>query len=139
MQNVILWIALLVTSTSLSAQSVTGRWVTVDDNTGKARSVVEIIERNGKLSGRIVELYEADKRDKLCQKCPGDRKDKPVLGMEVIRDMVQDGKEWENGTVLDPETGKVYDCKIWIEGGKLQLRGYVAFFFRTQTWVREGK
>ncbi|HRT54643.1 MAG TPA: DUF2147 domain-containing protein, partial [Flavobacteriales bacterium] len=66
-----------------------------------------------------------------------DRKDQPVLGMEIIRDMVKDDDEWEDGTILDPENGKVYDCKLWLEDGKLMVRGYVAFFYRTQEWVRE--
>ncbi|HNA34041.1 MAG TPA: DUF2147 domain-containing protein, partial [Flavobacteriales bacterium] len=69
--------------------------------------------------------------------CPADRKDQPVLGMEIIRDMVKDDDEWEDGTILDPENGKVYDCKLWLEDGKLMVRGYVAFFYRTQEWVRE--
>ncbi len=139
MRSLLLFLVIVSSSLMLSAQSVTGRWTTIDDATGKAKSVVEITERNGKLSGRIVEIFDPAKRDKLCEKCPGDRTNKPVLGMEIIRDMAQDGKEWKGGTILDPENGKVYDSKIWLDGGKLQVRGYVAFFFRTQVWVREGK
>lgn len=128
----------LLLSTVSPAQSITGRWTTIDDNTGEPRSIVEITERDGKLSGRIVHLHEQEKRDKLCDKCPGDRKNKPIVGLEIIRDMVRSGKEWSKGTILDPENGKVYDCKLWLEDGKLKVRGYVAFFFRTQTWVRDG-
>ena len=135
----LLTIPALLLLIGLQAQSVTGRWTTIDDNTGKPRSVVELTERNGKLSGRIVELFEKEKREKLCDKCPDDRRNKPVEGLEIMRDMVQSGKEWSKGTILDPETGKIYDCKIWLDDGKLKVRGYVAFFFRTQTWVREGK
>ncbi len=124
---------------ALHAQSVTGRWTTIDDNTGKPRSVVEITEKDGKLSGRIVDLHDKSKLDKLCDLCPGDRQNKKILGLEIIRDMVRDDDEWEDGTILDPETGKVYSCKLWMEDGKLKVRGYVAFFFRTQTWVREGR
>ena len=57
--------------------------------------------------------------------------------MEIIRDLVPDGEAWNDGTILDPKNGSVYDCKLWLEDGKLKVRGYVAFFFRTQTWVRE--
>lgn len=138
MRSLSLLPAILLCGAAL-AQSVTGRWTTIDDNTGKPRSVVEITEREGRLSGRIVELYEKEKRDKLCEKCPDDRRNKPVTGLEIIRDMVRSGKEWSKGTILDPETGKIYDCKLWIEDGRLKVRGYVAFFFRTQTWVREVK
>lgn len=120
-----------------AAQSIFGRWVSVDDNTGKRRSIVEISERDGKAYGRIAYLFEEEKRTKKCNLCPADRKDQPVLGMEIIRDMVKDDDEWEDGTILDPDNGKVYDCKLWVEDGQLQVRGYIAFFFRTQTWVRE--
>lgn len=121
---------------ALSAQDIAGRWVTIDDNTGKRRSVVEIAVKDGKATGRIVEIFDKTKEDKTCEKCTDDRKGRKVLGMEIIRNMVKDGDEWEDGTIMDPDNGKVYDCKLWVEDGKLQVRGYVAFFFRTQTWVR---
>lgn len=132
---------LLLTGLHLQAQppanaGVSGRWTTIDDHTGKPRSVVEITVVNGVLTGRIVDLHDKTKLEKLCDKCPGDRKNQRIVGLEIIRDMKADGSEWTDGTILDPETGKVYDCKLWIENGKLMVRGYVAFFFRTQTWVR---
>lgn len=132
---------LLVLSTLLCltahAQDITGRWVTIDDNTGKRRSVVQIDVVNGKAVGRIVEIFDRTKADKTCDACTDDRKGKKVLGMEIIRDMVKDDDEWDDGTIVDPDNGKIYDCKLWVEDGELQVRGYVAFFFRTQTWVRE--
>jgi len=115
---------------------VPGRWTTIDDNTGKPRSIVEITITNGTLSGRIVDLYDKSKLDKVCDKCPDDRKNNRIVGLEIIRGMKADGDEWADGTILDPETGKVYDSKLWLEDGKLQVRGYVAFFYRTQVWVR---
>lgn len=121
---------------ALRAQTVTGRWTTIDDNTGKPRSIVEITVNEGVLTGRIVDLYDKTRLEKLCAKCPGDRKDQRIVGMEIIRGMRADSDAWENGTILDPETGKVYDCKLWLEGEQLKVRGYVAFFFRTQTWVK---
>lgn len=131
-------LALVLTAPLLPAQPVTGRWTSVDDRSGKPRSVVELTERNGKLSGRIVEVFDAAERAARCELCPGDRKDNPIIGLEIIRDMVRSGGEWTRGTIMDPETGKVYDCKLWLEGNELKVRGYVAFFFRTQTWLREG-
>lgn len=125
--------------TLLSAQDIAGRWVTIDDNTGKQRSVVEITVANGKATGRIVEIFDKAKADKTCDACTDDRKGKKVLGMDIIRNMVNNGDEWEDGTIMDPDNGKIYDCKLWLEDGKLQVRGYVAFFFRTQTWIRETK
>jgi uncharacterized protein (DUF2147 family) len=132
---------LLLLPLTLCAQSVTGRWTTIDDETGKKRSVVEISERGGKLYGRIVQLFRdpGEDPDPTCTKCAAndDRFGKKVIGMDIIRDMVKDGDEWVDGTILDPKNGSVYDCKLWVEDGKLKVRGYVAFFFRTQTWVRD--
>lgn len=123
------------------AQGIFGRWVTIDDNSGKKRSIVEISERGGKAYGKIVQLFRepAEEADPICDECDAadDRFNKKVIGMEFIRGMVRDEEEWSDGTILDPENGKVYDCKLWVEEGKLKVRGYVAFFFRTQTWVRE--
>ena len=122
---------------AMSAQDINGRWVTIDDNTGKRRSVVEIEVKDGKANGRIVEIYDKTQADKTCDACTDDRKGKRLQGMEIIRGMVKDGDEWEDGTIMDPDNGKIYDCKLWLENGQLKVRGYVAFFFRTQTWVRE--
>lgn len=122
--------------TALPAQDISGRWTTIDDNTGRKRSVVEIDISQGVATGRIVDVYDKSKADKVCTKCPDDRKDRPIVGLQIIRGMRPDGDEWTDGTILDPETGKIYDCRLWSEDGALKVRGYVAFFFRTQTWVR---
>lgn len=138
MRSVILLSALLL-ATATFGQGIAGRWITVDDNTGKQRSVVEITVQQGVATGRIVHIFDKSKEDKTCTACTGDRKDQPVLGMEIIRGMARSGNEWKGGTILDPDNGKVYDCKIWVEGEKLKVRGYIAFFFRTQTWLPEGR
>jgi uncharacterized protein (DUF2147 family) len=121
------------------AKSPVGVWETIDDKTNKPKSHVQIFERNGKLYGKIVKLL-LKPPDTKCTECTGKRKDQPVLGMEIMWDMVQDDDEWNDGEILDPENGKTYDCKIWREGNKLMVRGYIAFFFRTQTWnlISEG-
>ncbi|HMN04341.1 MAG TPA: DUF2147 domain-containing protein [Flavobacteriales bacterium] len=126
-------------ATATFGQDIAGRWITVDDNTGKQRSVVEITVAQGVATGRIVHIFDKSKQDKTCTACTGDRKDQRVLGMEIIRGMKPGGNEWKGGTILDPDNGKVYDCKMWTEGGKLKVRGYIAFFFRTQTWLPEGR
>ena len=146
------WLLLFVVLLSAGAMAqsgIFGRWVTIDDNpgsqtgagSGKKRSIVEITERYGKAYGKIVQLYRepGEETDPVCDECDpaDDRHDQKVIGMEFIRDMEQDDGEWDDGTILDPENGKVYDCKLWVEDGKLKVRGYVAFFYRTQTWVRE--
>ena len=127
---------LSIISLSLDAQDIFGKWKTIDDNTGKARSIVEITQKDGKAYGKILKLFRepGEELDPICDDCTDYRKDKKVIGMTIITDMEQDGDEWEDGEILDPENGKVYDCKLWLEDGKLKVRGYVAFFFRTQTW-----
>jgi len=130
-------ISLGIISTSLNAQSIFGKWKTIDDNTGKVRSIVEIIRQDGKAYGRILKLYPepGEDQDPICEECTDSRKNKKVIGMTIITDMVKDDNEWEDGQILDPENGKVYDCKLWVEKGQLKVRGYIAFFFRTQTWL----
>jgi uncharacterized protein (DUF2147 family) len=132
-----LTITLLLFIISMNAQSITGKWKTIDDATGKEKSVVEIFKKGDKYYGKIISIVNPAKRDKICEVCTDSRKGKPVLGMEIIKDLVQDDDEFEDGTILDPENGKIYDCKIWLEDkNTLNVRGYIAFFFRTQEWIR---
>ena len=134
-------LSLLLISITVGAQGILGRWATYDDETGRKRSIVEISERDGKVFGHIRQLFRdpGEDPDPTCTKCDtdDDRHNKRVIGMEISRGLVRDGEEGADGTILDPKNGSVYDCKLWLEGGKLKVRGYVAFFYRTQTWVRE--
>ena len=130
-----------VISISAHAQTVLGKWKTIDDESGESKSVVEIFERGGKVYGRVIKLFRkpGEEQDPVCKECDEDdpRYQKKVIGMEIMRNMVKDGEEYSGGDVLDPENGKVYRGKIWLEGKDLKLRGYVGPFYRTQTWVRE--
>jgi uncharacterized protein (DUF2147 family) len=114
-----------------------GKWKTVDDNSGKTKSVVEIYEKGGKLHGKVLQLFDPEKPNPKCEECDADdpRHMKPIVGLEIIRNMTKSGSEYANGDILDPENGKVYRCKIWVENGKLMVRGYIAFLYRTQTWL----
>lgn len=120
--------------------SIVGKWKTIDDKTNEPKSIVQIYEKDGKYFGQIKELFRkpGEDPDPVCDKCPDDdpRKDQPTKGMIIIKDLVQDGDEYEGGTILDPKEGKIYTCKLWVEEGNLMVRGYIAFFFRTQTWHR---
>lgn len=126
---------LLFSFSALQAQDIVGKWKTIDDETGKAKSVVEIYMKGNKAYGKVIKIINPEKQDAICDLCEDDRKDKKILGLEIIRDLEKDDDEWEDGTILDPDDGKIYDCKIWVEDGNLQVRGYIAFFFRTQTWL----
>ena len=120
--------------------SIVGKWKTIDDKTGEPKSIVEIYEKNGKYFGQIQELFikEGDNSSPVCDKCPDDdpRKNQPKKGMVIVQELVKNDDEYSGGTILDPKEGKIYSCKMWIEDGKLMVRGYIAFFFRTQTWQK---
>ena len=118
------------------AQSPVGVWKTVDDNTGEEKSYVEIFENNGKFYGKVSKLLLRP-ADTVCEACPGDKKNKPVLGLEIIWDLKPYKDYWSYGQIMDPENGKTYKCSIWLEGNDtLKVRGYigVSALGRTQTW-----
>ena len=126
---------------ALAQMTPAGVWRTIDDKTGEVSSEVRIADNAGVLSGRIEKLLRKDaKPDSVCDKCTDERKDKAVLGLEIIRGARKtEGKDvWEGGKILDPDNGKEYTLRLTpIEGGKkLEVRGYIAFFYRNQTWIR---
>lgn len=131
---------LAMLSMSAAAADPVGRWKTIDDQTGKPKSIVEISRNsNGTFTGRIVELLNPSKPNPVCDKCKDDRKNKPITGMEIIRGMKQDGEAFSGGTILKPDEGKVYKSKMeLIDGGqKLEVSGCIAFICKSQTWIRQ--
>ena len=137
MKKTILFTLLLILTLSINAQGIIGKWKTIDDETGKAKSIVEVYKKGDKYYGKIIEILDPTKKKNKCKLCEGYRKDQPIMGMEIIKDLEQDDDEFEDGTILDPNNGKIYDCKIWLEDkNTLKVRGYIMFFFRTQEWHR---
>ncbi|MDR6967829.1 uncharacterized protein (DUF2147 family) [Flavobacterium arsenatis] len=121
------------------SQSVVGKWKTIDDESGEAKSVVEIYEQDGKVYGKVITIFDKTKEKNLCDKCEGDKKNKPVKGMVILEGAKKNGSSWEGGTILDPTKGKVYKCTLSLENkDKLKLRGYVGISLlgRTQYWER---
>ncbi len=141
-------LALLMAGAAVSAlaQSATpaGLWKTIDDNTKKEKSLVRIVETDGVYSARVEKIVDPDSpKDAVCDKCSDERKDKPVVGMTIMRNVkpsADDKTVFEGGDILDPNNGKVYRVKLkLIEGGsKLDVRGYIGMpiLGRTQTWIR---
>ena len=126
---------------AFAQQSPIGKWKTIDDETGKAKSIVEITQAsNGTLQGRVIEILQSDRGpNPTCDKCSGANKGKPVKGMTILWGLRPDGAgKWAGGTVLDPAKGKTYKSKLEIKDGgkKLGMSGCVAFICREQTWVR---
>jgi len=142
LKSLLIAAATLLTLASAQAQMTpVGSWHSMDEKTGELKSLIVIADKGGALNGHIEKLLrkEADPKG-VCKECRDDRKDKPMLGLEIIRGAKQvEGKDvWEGGKILDPENGKEYTLRMTpIEGGKkLEVRGSIAFFGRTQTWVR---
>jgi uncharacterized protein (DUF2147 family) len=120
------------------SQSIFGKWKTIDDETGKEKSIVEIYQsKDGKAYAKILQILEKDKQDKLCANCKGKNKNRPIKGLEIINGLIKDDDEWNGAKILDPKTGKEYKCIISLEEPtKLKVRGYIGFALigRTQYW-----
>ena len=140
MKNYFLTILFVAVAGVFSAQAqVSGKWKTIDDETGKAKSIVEIYEHNGTVYGKVVEILNPAKKNAKCTECEGADKNKPVEGLVIIKGLTKDGNEWTDGDILDPTKGKLYSCTLKLDGkDKLKVRGYlgVSLLGRTQTWTR---
>jgi uncharacterized protein (DUF2147 family) len=133
--------ALFLSSAAFAQMSPVGTWNSIDDKTKELKSEIVISDAAGVLSGKVTKLLRKDVDQKaVCDKCTDDRKDKAIIGLEIIRGAKKtEGKDvWEDGKILDPENGKNYTLRLTpIEGGKkLEVRGSVMGIGRTQTWVR---
>ena len=131
----------LLANAVLAQASPVGLWKTIDDDGKTVKSMVRITESGGVLSGTVEKIMEAAKQDAKCDQCSDERKDKPVLGMTIIRGVKQEADDksvWSGGEILDPANGKTYKTKIWsADGGKtLNVRGYIGFLYRTQVWQK---
>jgi uncharacterized protein (DUF2147 family) len=135
--------ALFAAGTSFAQMTPVGTWHSIDDKTGEAKAEIQIADKDGALSGRVVKSLRNDPNaKKICDDCKDDRKGQAIIGMEIIRGVKPDASGenlWASGgKILDPENGKEYTVKmVPLEGGKkLQVRGYIGPFYRTQVWLR---
>ena len=138
-------IAMMVAVPAAMAQNASpaGTWKTIDDETGKPKSLVRITEEGGVLTGKIEKLFRPADQDQnpKCTNCEGARKDQPIIGMTILSGLKKDGNEYTGGEIMDPSKGKTYKSKAQLKdnGSKLEVRGYIGapMFGRSQTWVRE--
>lgn len=124
---------------ALAQATPVGTWKTIDDDGKTEKSLVQITDSGGVLTGKVVKIFDPAKQNEVCDKCTDERKDKPVLGMTIIRDTKKgDDDTWTGGDILDPNNGKVYRLRLKPEDGgkKLEVRGYLGPFFRNQHWIR---
>lgn len=137
-QFITLLICVLVTS-SMYSQSVIGKWKTIDDETGEAKSIVEVFSKSGKIYAKVIEILDLANKNSVCKKCLGEDKNKSILGLTIIKGLSKDGSEYNSGEILDPKNGKLYKCALSLESkDKLKIRGYIGFSLlgRTQYWHR---
>jgi len=126
-------------SYSIGAQSVLGKWNSIDPDTGAKESVIEVYKTGDKIFGKIIEILKPEDKDKTCIECTGKDKDQPIEGLVIVRGLSKDGDEWTDGKILDPKNGKFYKCYVTLENNdKLKLRGYIGFSLigRTEYWYR---
>ncbi len=134
-------LCLAATTVALAQSTPAGLWKTIDDDTGKEKSLVRITDAAGVYGGKVEKGLDPNPKDTLCTKCTDERKDQPIVGMTIIKNAKasSDDKEtFEGGEILDPNNGKIYKLRLkMLEGGKkLEVRGYIGPFFRNQQWLR---
>ena len=121
-------------------QDVQGLWITEDDETGKKKSEVLIYKEGNTVYGKIINLLLPEDKGKLCLMCKGENKNKRIEGLLILKDLILEEDTWEGGTILDPKSGKIYDCYITLEDDNtLKVRGFLGFSLlgRTQIWKRK--
>ncbi|MDX2303993.1 MAG: DUF2147 domain-containing protein [Microscillaceae bacterium] len=128
----------LTCSTYAYSQTIVGKWKAYEN--GRLSSLIEIYAgQDGRYYGKMIEIYDADLAKKICEKCPGDRKNKGMKNLVILRDLKisADKKSADGGLILAPDTGKEYNCKIWLEDNNtLKMRAYVGFLYGTRTWEK---
>ena len=136
--KVILFIYILINS--FQSNEIEDVWITQDDETGRKKSEVLLYKNNGKLYGKIINLLLEEDKGKICINCKGENKNLPIEGMVIVEGLKLNGKTWEEGTILDPKSGKTYSCYITFDDDNtLKVRGYIGFSLlgRTQKWIRK--
>lgn len=139
MKQLITLLFCITVMTSMQSQSVIGKWKTIDDATGEAKSIVEVFSKSGKIYAKVVDILDPATKNNLCKQCSGEDKNKPIIGLTIIKGLSKDGSEYNSGEILDPKNGKLYKCALTLESkDKLKVRGYIGFSLlgRTQYWHR---
>jgi uncharacterized protein (DUF2147 family) len=141
MNKTIFFITLIFSCQWAHAAALAGLWQTIDDKTGKPRSLVRISETGGEYSATIEKgLLATDTADAVCDKCTDERKGQKLIGMTIAKHFKLKGNVYEGGEILDPDNGKVYECKMTLNqnGSELEVRGFIgiALIGRSQTWKR---
>lgn len=139
MNRLLLLFILFTGFVSAEAQTIFGKWKTINPDTGDDESIVEIYKKDGKAYAKVIEIFKEADRDKTCINCKGKNKNKPILGLGILDGLKENGNEWSGGKILDPKNGKYYKCYIaLVKNDTLKLRGYIGISLlgRTEYWYR---
>ncbi len=135
----ILLTLIFITGASVHAQSVLGKWHTLNEDTGKPNALIEIYQEAGMVKGKVLKILKEEDREQVCYNCSGPLKNQPIEGLELMSGFEKKGDVYSGGVITDPNSGKQYKAKIWIDEdnpNRLKVRGFIAFFYKTQTWHR---
>jgi uncharacterized protein (DUF2147 family) len=139
MKKLLLLTFILLFSISSFSQTIFGKWNSFDEETNKIEATIEVYEKDGKAYAKIISIIDPEKRSATCTACKGKLKNTPILGMNILTGLKEDGDEWSGGKILDPKNGKQYKCYIKLkDDNTLKLRGYIgiSWFGRTAIWKR---
>ncbi|MGB0895691.1 MAG: DUF2147 domain-containing protein [Flavobacteriaceae bacterium] len=139
MKHIALYLLITVLSFTANAQTIVGQWETYDDKTKEKKALIEIYNTGNRYSAKIIKSFVGE-QNAVCKECEGDKKNKPIIGLIIIEDLIQNDTEYNGGTILDPESGEVYSCNLkLINANKLKVRGFIGFSLlgRTQYWRRK--
>jgi uncharacterized protein (DUF2147 family) len=141
-RSILIAFALVLATGAYAANDTpVGTWTQVDDATGKPKSIIEITEQpDGTLQGTVRQVLFSDQGPHpVCEKCEGERHNQPIEGMVIMWGVKKDGDKWDGGQILDPAKGKSYRVELSLrdDGQKLDVKGFLLFFHRTQTWIRK--
>lgn len=132
--------ALLLAGSAFAQTTPAGLWKTIDDETKQEKSLVRLTDSGGVLVGKIEKLSDPARANAKCDKCEGANKDQPIVGMTIVEGVKKNAGEdyFDGGTILDPNNGKTYKVRLTLkDGGKtLEVRGFIGFLYRNQTWQR---
>ena len=139
MKKILITILSIFFITTGFSQTIFGAWNSFDEETNRLESVIEVYEKNDQAFAKITKITNSENQSAICINCSGERKDAPILGMNILTGLKKDGDEWSGGKILDPKNGKEYKCYIkLIDNNTLKLRGYIgiSMFGRTAIWKR---
>src|SRR3990167_2037027 len=138
---IILTVLTFVTTVFAEIASPIGYWKTIDDVTGRPKSIIQVWKTPDQvLMAKVIKVFPKQGQKKICTACKGNKHNRPIVGMVIMSGLQSHDNQWKNGEILDPENGKIYNCsaRLTENGKKLRVHGYIGFplFGRSQTWER---